>query len=1269
MASHEAWLGAFVVQGLDEYLRFVQTGQPMVEYGYKVESGIVNIWRRDAFVRSLCTIETPQAPQTTRVQVTDGRHCLPAVFWRVAEEGLERIGVEQAHLTGSTVNLQVTRPIISIDCSYPHETLELRLEIEKCEPIQNDSAKAIRQVERQPLGTLPSVKQKMLEFTTQWSAQSRNIGTPKGSPSGSIRSQARSSLGNASDADDDISQVPFQSQINVVTCGQKSSMPSPTVNHEETLRTASTLIGRANALAQTISKETRLSPVQQTNPVTAQNEEDVTPHVSIKPVLRDLTRHGPAAEVALNEVVDGEQGLHSRESVQDECGANHFESAKRSDQIGGTARYPDPTRSAGSKQESSQLPTSLIRHFRRWREEAQSGRYIPRYLQKIPRDQEALLESDDSWQPALVGRTVMPGQIPIHLNERFMKFAEQKDSLVEEQLPTNEPIPELEKPITPEIKRTLHERYLDNAASDLEDSVASWSPSPPTQDRRRQALPADSPLPSARQRRNSTLKSAAIKAEAPPRTRSVTSKCGGDNQPLLSSSSSPVDEHPMVQPDSLVTNRNLSREEQVAHRVPDPSRNGTSVSETTAADALKSSIQPVVEKSVAGSKKASSPQEKLVQVERTPYIPKRPLTRVVKTAFKGTDNTHDSGLASSGCIPCSYDERSCALLPAMQADAGVPLIGSCTIPRTDTLQSKYAGAIGSANEYSHSLSTGGMQQRESIPPTNKTNDENGPGVNADKQAGISSENADSVRLASSSERSRRPGSTTSQGDQRLEAEQKTVRSRSETAETVPASQILLNSLTSHEHSAEASGGAASAMTGQPRDISDVVANIPVPHYVSELRDHRRTALKAISKQPLQSRKSSSSARDTTSSDGNDQYGIAGDGSPILQTEAPSPQLSTPNNQFSTYGRAEGYLKMQPSDSISHAATPLVIDLQPVFRRYQNAYADYRGDFTAFETACRLLGKFWRLGKELHSYLYDDAIYHHHHGFRWYLLHEGPDEDTRIMTFYEYYLQRVVKPTHTKRVVTKAVVENLPGPRPLELFRQMEPPLRTSDAATSPFPNANESISILPAPTMLSDVPIGKGHTGHYASQPGSAVEQWRREISRLPSPELGTPGVDRGQVDVVSSPEITNSEIGHGLPAVQESNSSVRQAASVLPLQKSREMEVSKKRKRSPTLRNVIPNSLEAEVSVTPKRAKGSKPSANPFVKPSRPASATASTVKMTPTQRAQRWWVDSDTPFKRFERHYSSLTRETLTGNKGNHTTTYQPGYVKKIEIFSWRP
>jgi hypothetical protein len=76
-------------------------------------------------------------------------------------------------------------------------------------------------------------------------------------------------------------------------------------------------------------------------------------------------------------------------------------------------------------------------------------------------------------------------------------------------------------------------------------------------------------------------------------------------------------------------------------------------------------------------------------------------------------------------------------------------------------------------------------------------------------------------------------------------------------------------------------------------------------------------------------------------------------------------------------------------------------------------------------------------------------------------------------------------------------------------------------------------------------------------------------------------------------------------------------------------------------------------------------------VKSSKPASDAASMTsifsKSPALKKAQKWWVDPDTPFKRFERAYASLPQDKLTPNKAETGTKHQR-WSEKIDIFAWR-
>lgn len=59
------------------------------------------------------------------------------------------------------------------------------------------------------------------------------------------------------------------------------------------------------------------------------------------------------------------------------------------------------------------MSPSMTHRFREWRAEAALGRYIPRYVCKIEKLQQKILDSEDGWQPPPVGRPTRPPTIPI----------------------------------------------------------------------------------------------------------------------------------------------------------------------------------------------------------------------------------------------------------------------------------------------------------------------------------------------------------------------------------------------------------------------------------------------------------------------------------------------------------------------------------------------------------------------------------------------------------------------------------------------------------------------------------------------------------------------------------------------------------------------------------------------------------------------------------------------------------------------------------------
>lgn len=154
---------------------------------------------------------------------------------------------------------------------------------------------------------------------------------------------------------------------------------------------------------------------------------------------------------------------------------------------------------------------SNARRFGRWRKRLAKTSYLARYAQTISSSQDEILQAEDSWQPALIGRPLLPGTLPLKLLNRITATvdsrllasnasdvehvnspqSQQQDSIQRE---ASESDSEPELPSFPLISSKPSEAD-DRIHSDLENlnsEVGSidWATSPPSGDRR--CLPPDS---------------------------------------------------------------------------------------------------------------------------------------------------------------------------------------------------------------------------------------------------------------------------------------------------------------------------------------------------------------------------------------------------------------------------------------------------------------------------------------------------------------------------------------------------------------------------------------------------------------------------------------------------------------------------------------------------------------------------------------------------------------------------------------------------------
>ncbi|KIW50876.1 hypothetical protein, variant [Exophiala xenobiotica] len=1237
MADHEPWLSPFVTGALGEYLEYLHKGHSMVGWKSEVKGETIQIRRKEPFVSTLRTIESPSPSQ---VKLTDGKYHVQAVFWKSVQDGLALSGVQISHLTDSAAILRVVDPIVSIDCSYG--TPELRLCIPKCEVVSRKRARALALSEGSLITKEADVKQKLLEFM-QSSSRGRHMGTPSGSPNGSIRSQAAYSQGNASDSEDHLSQLPFQTQIDddfryqqpkkaVFTAGQRDRDPLLSLLKQR---------GQgATASRATQPKAEALPALHADAPVATKSNDIVlgfstrsADNGSATSIHRTDIPKALAEPVSLNEVSPDTQVGQASQISYDEPKTNSLPHAIVAKKPGKNSPVAENVALSRSKETATaQLPARMVRHFGRWREEARSGRYLPRYVQKIPREQEVLLESDDSWQPPLVGRTPRPGQVPLALTERLCELADRGSSAplgFGHRSEESSGEPDLPGPFAAPREEGPPSRTPEPESSDSEESEPTipWSSSPPTQDRRRH-LPVDSPPLFARQGKEATTEARPTERVTAVEPHSATSTTR-DNLALLTQQRTHVDQDFENPPGRSIDNR-----------TGEPAHVETSDNVVTIpTDELPSSTESAMELNVitcsyqqkpsfAGPIPTTSLRAKGVQVVRTPYVSKRPDSRLVNFSAGHAKAIEELDPTSSACVPGTYNEPAYCFVAAATSQDDPPIIQQRAEQIPGRVLLDQSGTEGSASGPQDLRIRVGLSHTDNIfESIDEERTDTLLNAAVQEEISISTQAVSETRLPASPDKTQ----STEPRSAELVAERAMAQAASPdiSQETRP---VLEPDATSQHHHIHKDVTASNENQPHAHDATDSDGRRQIdsdtaqekagnPAYVTDLRDHRRKALISISKQL-------SMTWDSISSSPSDRPQVSIGASrrscsPVAADDSPK-QMSTPITRVSTYARIEEEPKARPSDSTSQLSAPLNVDLEPVFAKYKATYADYGGDFMAFESSCRLLNKFWKIGKDFHPF-YDDVIFHHYYGFRQYLSEEAANEASRAMALHEYYYQRVPEPTHTWGIVTKSMIENLiRPPRSATPVSYSIQPLQTSKAALWPMPSKIEPVSGIQGPIPLAESPVQEVLAIQHLSQSEEAVEQWRQKVSRVPSREPEPTDVGRSAPDV-ASPELGTPNIDRSLLDIPVSDLPPPEVPVSVALSRDGDVEAKKRRRTLPP-KFPLPSSspVHVEPSTAPRPTKRPKLSASPFVKPPKPASDTASMTSIFPKspalKKAQKW-------------------------------------------------
>lgn len=284
--------------------------------------------------------------------------------------------------------------------------------------------------------------------------------------------------------------------------------------------------------------------------------------------------------------------------------------------------------------------------------------------------------------------------------------------------------------------------------------------------------------------------------------------------------------------------------------------------------------------------------------------------------------------------------------------------------------------------------------------------------------------------------------------------------------------------------------------------------------MTEAREWRRKMLKPISKQAIRRPAAASSepeARDPV---------VAKQQKPIsMQSHSSTSRItgSSTKSSFTSPMPKANQHKLNDQLRRSSSVTKLSADtnMTELYDRFVRAYPDYNATQRQFEGGCRFLNKQMGVAK-VHSSLLDDYVYHYTTTYRSHC-DESHDNGEDPMNFNDYF--DCVQPNHMSRVISATAGQDRSRARD-SVFRSAT--INTDDGDSRLW-LTNGSDAVLAAASNVRENPqeqadktaaeVGEGQGDEQA--PGrsqrSSVEEWIETTiaSRPPSPELGTPNVDR----------------------------------------------------------------------------------------------------------------------------------------------------------------
>lgn len=1087
--------------------------------------------------------------------VSDGKHYIDAAFLKSVEKQLVEFSARIPHSAPTDIPIRIVNPSVNIGNEYGK--LQLRLCFESCEILE--TGKGSGQAFDVGLATIEdnAVRQKVLEYT-QLNLRGDDVVPSVGdrlSPK-SPRKYAPSRPCSAVDVEEDIPQEQLQAHI-PSSGGRDGSTTPPNLTKSPAVFTKKA--GRSDQTGTGLRRGALEKGVEYDGP---------TPNQPLAP-----------------------------EEIQNRDGV-----ASKSNSALGASAPPEQS-------PAPQLPDGLLLHFRRWRQEAQAGKYVRRRVQKIEEEQSKLLESDESWHPALIGHPARPGQVPLMLLELLSAAADKKSAAATavSGRDSGSECSEKEIAVIRDPRReATPDASTENESSDS-DEATSWSQSPPTQQRRLR-MPSNSPpfqpghvkQPLEVNGQPTRQENERHDRSESPRVRPVSPKSPGASEEDHDSATD-SEEPPQAEVGNLLSGS-------LDH-----------VSASAESAQVQSSGCQSSHHSVSTSSRApASADAKTLQVERTPYPGKGSLFRATGSPSTVWRMNEDVDPMPSTFIPGTFNEAMLGYMskvknvdePAAAESIGEQIVvSSGTSPNVEIIRSQED--LGDSAKFTKQAeiersrySPPHSQQATQAISDTRLFDEDNRAAGSEPSLALATVEKD---LGNSRRSAQRP----SPG--RVDDQESEGRKR-------PCGDDIRGPRVKRQ---------------KGRETVDVEAVDPISALTPEsLTAPRRSSILPSTEHDTKRQSASSSAEVESASD-----------IPVLSPVYRGPkratagfqrESSTPITSVSTY---EG----QPDD------------LGALFSRYTATYPEYKGNLVTFAKSVSMLRKLEAAGQALYPSLYDDLIFHHCHSYPPYLLEEGLDNLAGPLSFHEFYRERIV-PSHLKGVVRSATVHRNPGRKSTTSARSNVLSRERQALAHNNVVSAGARVSrvhmTVPADSAVAGCEVDDAD--NESSHTDDVVEQWRNEVSGLASPILGTPNFHREPSNV---PELDLSARDEGTSRLSSESRESRQHMTKKACGPIKRVPAS-----TPGMKK---NALSTS---RPVGNSGGQPARAP-AQPARPAVVAGAVRKQTPQPGAialsRNWWRDPDTPVKKFDREVARLRCERMGSGNKKHTGRLGSG---GIDIFSWR-